>query len=1049
MSKNNLFIKRPVMALSIAFVILLIGAVSLFTLPVEQYPDIAPPTVMVSTNYTGADAEAVQQSVIVPLEESINGVENMIYMTSTATNTGAATISIYFKQGTDPDVAAVNVQNRVSKALGLLPAEVVRVGVTTEKRQSSNMQIISVMCTNGRYDETFIANWLDINLFPQIKRIEGVSNVDMFSQTYSMRVWLKPDIMAQYQLTPADISRIINEQNLVASAGALGESSENTFQYVMKYKGRLKEIQEFENIVIRSERDGNVLRLKDVADIELGAQAYNLQTFVNGNPGVNFVINPMPGVNTTEVNNKIIELYEEVKKTIPEGIEIVVYLNTNEFLFASMQGVVETLILAVILVIFVIYFFLQDLKSTLIPSTAIVVSIMGTFAMMQVIGFSINLLTLFALVLAIGTVVDDSIVVVEAVQSKFDSGYKSAFVATRDAMGDVTTAIISTSLVFLAVFVPVTFMGGTSGVFYTQFGVTMAIAVVISSLCALILVPALCVMILRPASTTRSAKSINARVRLAYTTSFSAIIGKYKTSVLFIIRHRWMAWSALGATVLLLVYLFNTTRTGLVPQEDKGNLFISVGVSPGSTVETTAKVMNRIEEIVKQQPEIETIARIDGRGVMAGLGSCYGTFFIRLKDWSQRPGSEHTGDAVIARLNQAFASIAEADIFVLQEGMIPGYGTGNAIEMHLQDRTGGNMEDFYNASQQFLSALRQRPEVATSYSSFALDFPQYSIDVDAAKCMRTGITTDEVMNVLGSYYGGNYASNFNLFGKIYRVMLQADPQYRLDEKSLSNIYVRSGNGEMAPLSQFVTLRKVNGSEILSRFNLYSSISANVTPVTGYSNSQVMQAIEEVAAQTLPTGYSYEYGGISREEAATGSSRSLIIYLLSIVLIYLILASLYESFYVPFAVILAVPFGLMGSLLSARFFGLENNIYLQTGMIMLIGLLSKTSILIVQYALEKRRSGMSILLSAYSASIARLRPILMTVLTMIFGLFPLLVASGAGAVGNKSLGVGAIGGMVIGTVALLFVVPAFFIAFQTLQERFVRTKNYSDDKSANY
>ena len=1044
--KNNMFIKRPVMALSIAFVILIIGTISLFTLPVEQYPDIAPPTVQVSTSYTGADADAVLQSVIVPLEESINGVEDMIYMTSTATNTGAATISVFFNQGTDPDVAAVNVQNRVAKAQGLLPAEVVRVGVSTEKRQSSNIQIISVMCTNGRYDEAFIANWLDINLFPQIKRIEGVSNVQMNSEVYSMRIWLKPDIMAQYKLTPADVSKVLNEQNIVASAGALGENSANTFQYVMKYSGRLKEIDEFENIVIRSERDGNILRLKDVADVELGSQSYNFETFVNGNPGVNFVINPMPGVNTTEVNNKIVALYEEVRKTMPEGLEIVVYLNTNEFLFASMRGVIETLILAIILVVLVIYFFLQDLKSTLIPSTAIIVSIIGTFAVMQAIGFSINLLTLFALVLAIGTVVDDSIVVIEAVQSKFDAGYKSSFLATRDAMKEVTMAIVSTSLVFLAVFIPVTFMGGTSGVFYTQFGITMAVAVVISSLSALSLVPALSVMLLRPGSATRSEKSINARVRRAYNASFSRLLTAYKGSLIFIIRYRWISWTALVASLLLFGYFVQTTRMGLVPQEDKGNLFISVGISPGSTVEKTAEVMDRIEAIVRLQEEVDTYARIDGSGIMAGVGSCYGTFFIRLKEWDKRRGSEHTGDAVIARLNEAFRPIAEADIFVLQEGMIPGYGTGNAVEMHLQDRTGGDMTEFYQASQAFLAALRQREEVATAYSSFALDFPQYTIDVDAAKCMRAGITTDDVMAVLGSYYGGNYASNFNLFGKIYRVMMQAAPAYRLDESSLANVYVRMANGEMAPLSQFVTLSRVNGSESLSRFNLYSSIPASVSPKSGYSNSQVMNAIQQTAAQTLPVGYSYEFGGISREEAQSSGSRSSLIYLLAVMLIFFILASLYESFFVPFAVILAVPFGLTGSFLFTRIFGLENNIYLQTGVIMLIGLLAKTAILIVQYALERRRAGMSIAEAAYSAAVIRLRPILMTVMTMIFGLFPLLLASGAGAVGNKSLGVGVLGGMLIGTIALVYVVPVFFIAFQTLQEKWVSGKKYVEDNA---
>ena len=1040
-----MFIKRPVMAVSIAAVILIIGTISLLTLPVEQYPDIAPPTVIVSTTYTGADAEAVQQSVIVPLEESINGVEDMIYMTSTANNSGSATISVFFKQGTDPDVAAMNVQNRVSKATGLLPAEVTQVGVTTEKRQSANMQIVTVMCTNGRYDEEFISNWLDINLFPQIKRIEGVSSIQSQSDPYSLRIWLKPDVMAQYRLTPADISGALAQQNIVASAGSFGESSKNTYQYVMKYRGRLRDVDEFRNIVIRSEADGNILRLKDVAEVELGQQTYTRETFINGNPGVNFTINPMPGINMTDVNNKILALYDEVRKTMPEGIEIVVFLNTNEFLFASIRGVIETLLFAILLVILVIYFFLQDLKSTLIPSISIIVSLLGTFAVLQIAGFSINLLTLFALVLAIGTVVDDSIVVVEAVQSKFDKGYRSPYLATRDAMGDVTAAIITCSVVFMAVFVPVTFMGGTSGIFYTQFGVTMATAVGISCLCALTLVPALSAIILRPASDTQSAGSINARVRTAYNVSFNAMLGKYKRGVLFFMRRSWLVWSSLAVTLLLFGYFITTTRTGLVPQEDKGLIFINVSTTPGNTVEKTSGIMDEVEAIVNRQPEVETVSRIDGRAVMAGVGSCYGTFFIRLKDWSERNGKEHGIDAVIARLNDEFAHIAEANIFVLQEGMIPGYGTGNAVELHLQDRTGGDMETFFRASQQFLDALRQRPEVGTAYSSFAMDFPQYTVEVDAAKCMRAGVSTDEVMNVLGSYYGGNYASNFNQFGKIYRVMIQADPRYRLDERSLANVYVRS-SGQMAPLSQFVTLKRVNGSEILSRFNLYSSIPANISPAEGYSSSQIMSAISEVAAETLPTGYSYEYGGISREEAQNSGSRSGFVYLLSVVLIYFILASLYESFFMPFAILLSVPFGLMGSFLAARAFGIENNIYLQTGIIMLIGLLAKTAILITQYATERRRAGAGIVEAAYQAAVARFRPILMTVMTMIIGLLPLIVSSGAGSVGNRALGIGAIGGMIIGTLALLFVVPVFFIVFRTLQEKYIRPHRYEDMES---
>lgn len=1032
--KENLFIRRPVMAISIAIVTLIIGTISLLTLSVEQYPDIAPPTVVVSATYTGADAEAVQQGVIVPLEESINGVENMIYMTSTATNTGAATISIYFKQGTDPDMAAVNVQNRVSKATGLLPPEVTQIGVTTEKRQSTDMQIVSVMCTNGRYDETFLANWLDINLFPQIKRIEGVSNVRMNSETYSLRIWLKPDIMAQYRLTPSDIAHALDGQNMVTPAGTLGESSDNTYQYAMKYKGRLKEIDEFRSIVIRSESGGNVLRLKDVAEVELGVQAYNYQTFVNGNPGVNFVINPMPGINMTEVNNKIMDLYDQVRETMPEGMEIIVFLNTNEFLFASMHSVVETLIIAFILVVLVVYFFLQDFKSTFIPAISIIVSIVGTFFVIQTLGLSLNILTLFALVLAIGTVVDDSIIVVEAVQSKFDEGYESAYLATRDGMGEVTMAVITCSLVFMAVFIPVTFMGGTSGIFYTQFGVTMATAVGISTISSLTLSPALSALILRPASDEKKPNSINARVRAAYNVSFIVLTGKYKRGVSFFIRHHWMAWSALAVCLLLFGYFIVTTRTGLVPQEDKGLIFISVGTSPGNTLEKTAQVMAEIEAVVNRQPEVETVARIDGNGVMAGSGTCYGTFFIRLKDWSLRHGREHTINAVIARLNDECAHIAEADIFILQEGMIPGYGAGNAVDLHLQDRTGSDMEVFYHATQNFLSALRKHQEVGTAYSSFALDFPQYLIDVDAAQCIRSGVSPDEVMEVLGNYYGGNYASNFNRFGKVYRVMLQAGPHYRLDGKSLANVFVRSSDG-MAPLSRFVILKAVSGSEILTRFNLYSSISASVSPQSGYSNSQVMKAISETAATTLPTGYSYEYGGISREEAQEGGSGAVWIYLLSVVLVYFILASLYESFLIPLAVILSVPFGLMGSFLFARMFGMENNIYLQTGVIMLIGLLAKTAILITEYAVEKRRRGMSIVAAAVSAATVRFRPILMTVLAMILGLLPLTLSSGVGANGTNALGTGAVGGMLVGTLALLFVVPVFFVVFQALQENF--------------
>ena len=1021
------------MAISISVLILVIGLISLFTLPVEQYPDIAPPTVYVTTAYTGADAEAVLNSVIMPLEESINGVEDMMYITSTATNAGLAIIQVYFKQGTDPDMAAVNVQNRVTKAQGLLPAEVTRIGVTTQKRQTSFLQINSLVCTNGRYDKTFLANYLDINVIPQIKRVEGVGDVMELGDTYSMRIWLKPELMAQYGLVPSDVTAVLGEQNIEAPTGSLGENSKNVFQFTMKYRGRLKTVEEFQNTVIRSQEDGSVLRLKDVADVQLGTLTYSFESEMDGKPAVMFVVFQTAGSNATAVNKQISADMAEMAKTLPEGVEFVNMMSSNDFLFASIHNVVETLIIAIILVILVVYFFLQDLKSTLIPSISIIVSLVGTFACLVAAGFSINILTLFALVLAIGTVVDDAIVVVEAVQSKFDAGYKSSYLATKDAMGDVTMAIVSCTCVFMAVFIPVTFMGGTSGIFYTQFGITMATAVGISMISALVLCPALCAMLMRPSDGTKSAKSFNGRVRAAYNASFNAVLGKYKKGVLFFIRHRWMVWAALAVAMALLVYLMSTTKTGLVPQEDQGVIMVDVSTAPGSTLQETTKVIDKLENILKDTPEIEHYSRVAGYGLISGQGTSYGTVIIRLKDWDDRKGSEHSSDAIVARLNAQFNEIKDARVFSFQPGMIPGYGMGNSIELNLQDRTGGDMTAFYQSVMQFLGALNQRPEVAMAYTSYAMNFPQVSVDIDAAKCKRAGISPAAVLDALGSYCGGAYISNYNQYGKVYRVMMQASPEYRLDEQALNNMFVRNGM-EMAPVSQFVTLKKVLGPESANRFNLFSSITANVNPANGYSSGEVQKAISEVAEETLPVGYGFEYGGMAREEASMGGAKTIFIYGVCILLIYLILACLYESFLVPFAVILSVPFGLMGSFLFAKLLGLENNIYLQTGVIMLIGLLAKTAILITEYAIERRRKGMGIVESAYSAAQVRLRPILMTVLTMIFGMLPLMFSTGAGANGNSSLGTGVVGGMAVGTLALLFVVPVFYIMFEFLQEK---------------
>lgn len=1031
--KGNIFIKRPMAAFAISILILLIGTISLLNLPVEQYPDIAPPTVQVSATYTGADADAVMNSVIMPLEESINGVENMMYISSTATNSGSATITIYFNQGTDPDMAAVNVQNRVSMAQGLLPAEVTQIGVTTLKRQNSFLQINALTSPDGRYDESFIANYLDINIIPEIKRIQGVGDVVELGDTYSMRIWLNPEQMAQYGLQPSDVTAVLNEQNLEAPTGSLGENSDNVFQYTMKYHGRLKDMTEFNNIVVRSNEDGSVLRLKDIAKVELGRESYAYHGEVDSKPGVTFLIFQVAGSNATEVNAAITAKIEDMSKNLPAGLEFVQMMSTNDFLFASIHNVVETLVIAIILVILVVYFFLQDFKSTLIPSLSIIVSIIGTFACLIAAGFSINILTLFALVLAIGIVVDDAIIVVEAVQAKFDVGYQSPYLATKDGMRDVTMAVITCSIVFMAVFIPVTFMGGTSGVFYTQFGITMATAVGISLISAMTLCPALCAIMMKPSDGEKSPTSFNGRIRAAYNASYNAILSKYKNGVMYAIRHRWMVWTSLGAAIVGLVILMNTTKTGLVPQEDLGSIMANVGTSPGSTLAETNQVMEQVKNILKETPEVAHYSTVSGYGLIAGQGTSYGTIIIKLKPWDERKGKDHTTEAVMTRLNAQFSEIKEANIFCFQPAMIPGYGTGNSIELNMQDKTGGDMATFYNAVIQFIGALNQRPEVAMAYTTYSMDYPQIAVDIDAAKCKRAGIAVTDVLDALGTYCGGSYVSNYNQFGKVYRVMLQASPEYRLNQHALDNMFVRNGT-EMAPVSQFVTLKNTMGAEVANRFNLYSSITVNVNTAEGYSSGQAQQAIKEVAAQMLPSGYGYEYGGMAREEAQSGGAKTAAVYTICVVIIFLIMVCLYESFLIPLAVIFSVPFGLLGSFLFAKFFGLENNIYLQTGMIMLIGLLAKTAILITEYAVERRRRGMGIVVSAYTAAQARLRPILMTVLCMVFGMLPLMFSSGAGANGNGSLATGVIGGMLVGTIALLFVTPVFYIIFEYLQEK---------------
>ena len=959
----------------------------------------------------------------------------MTYMTSSATNSGSVSITVYFKQGTDPDMAAVNVQNRVSRATGQLPAEVTQVGVTTSKRQTSILQMFSLYSPDDSYDENFLSNYISINLKPQILRISGVGDLMIMGGEYSMRVWMKPDVMAQYKLIPSDITGVLAEQNIESATGSFGENSDETYQYTMKYTGRLITPEEFGDIVIRSTDNGEVLKLKDVADIQLGQDSYAYHGGMDGHPGVSCMVFQTAGSNATEVNQNIDKLLEEASKDLPKGVELTQMMSSNDFLFASIHEVVKTLIEAIILVILVVYVFLQDFRSTLIPLVGIVVSLVGTFAFMAIAGFSINLLTLFALVLVIGTVVDDAIIVVEAVQARFDVGYRSSYMASIDAMKGISNAVITSSLVFMAVFIPVSFMGGTSGTFYTQFGLTMAVAVGISAINALTLSPALCALLLKPYINEDGTQKNNfaARFRKAFNSAFDVMVDKYKTIVLFFIKRRWLTWSLLACSVVLLVLLMNNTKTSLVPDEDQGVIFVNVSTAAGSSLTTTDKVMERIEKRLIEIPQLKHVQKVAGYGLLAGQGSSFGMLILKLKPWDERPGDEDNVPSVIGQVYARTADIKDASVFAISPGMIPGYGMGNALELHMQDKMGGDMNEFFTTTQQYLGALNQRPEISMAYSTFDVRYPQWTVEVDAAKCKRAGITPDAVLSTLSGYYGGQYVSNFNRFSKVYRVMIQADPVFRLDETSLDNAFVRMSNGEMAPLSQFVTLTRSYGAESLSRFNMYNSIAVNAMPADGYSTGDAIKAVQETAEQSLPKGYGYDYGGITREENQQ-SGTTIIIFGICFLMIYLILSALYESFIIPFAVLLSVPCGLMGSFLFAWMFGLENNIYLQTGLIMLIGLLAKTAILLTEYAAERRKAGMGLIASAVSAAKARLRPILMTALTMIFGLFPLMMSSGVGANGNRSLGTGVVGGMTIGTLALLFIVPTLFIAFQWLQER---------------
>jgi len=1031
----NRFIERPVLSTVISVLIVILGVLGLTSLPIAQYPEIAPPTVVVSASYQGANAEVVLNSVVVPLEEQINGVEGMTYMTSSAGNDGSARITINFKLGTDPDIASVNVQNRVARATSLLPQEVTRAGVTTAKSQSSNLVIFALYSTNPAYDQTFLQNYAQINLIPQIQRVPGVGSATAFGQMdYSMRIWLKPDVMATYGLVPSDIGAALAEQNIEAAPGQFGEQGGQSFQYVIKYKGRLKSPDEFGNIIVRSTSNGQLLRLKDIARIELGALSYSSATTTNGYPSAAAAISQTAGSNAKEVIEGSLKVLEDASKTFPDGIHYVNLVNVNDFLDASINKVIHTLIEAFILVFLVVFLFLQDFRSTLIPAIAVPVAIVGTFFFLGLFGFTINLLTLFALLLAIGIVVDDAIVVVEAVHAKLDQGYKSALKASKDAMSEISGAIISITLVMAAVFVPVSFITGSAGVFYKQFGLTLAIAIILSAVNALTLSPALCALFLKPHKEGGRHKGLLQRFYTAFNAAFAATTNKYAKSVSFLSRKKWMVWAIIALFAGIFYLLMKTTPTAFVPDEDMGTIMSDIALPPSASTERASVIAGEVEKIAKTIPEVQTILKITGRGMISGVGSNYAMVIMKLKPWKQRTGEGEDVESIIKKLFAKTGGIRDARIIFFAPPTLQGFGISGGFSFQLQDKTGRDIASFYKVSSDFLAALNQRPEIQYASTSFNPNFPQYMIDVNVEKVKEAGLTVNDILSTMQGYYGGVYASNFNQFGKQYRVVYQAEPAFTANPEGLNNIYVRNNAGTMAPITGFITLKRVYGPQSISRFNLFTAIAVNGSPNAGYSSGDAIKAIEEVAAQTLPVGYGYEFSGMTREELAAGG-QTVFIFLLVITFVFLLLSAQYESYILPFAVLLPLPIGLAGAFLFANIFGITNNIYLQITLIMLVGLLAKNAILIVEFAIDRRRQGMPIVQAALEGAEARLRPILMTSFAFILGLLPLMLSSGAGARGNRSIGTGAVGGMLIGTLLGVFVIPALFIVFQSLQERF--------------
>lgn len=1036
----KLFINRPVLSTVISIFIVILGAIGLSSLPLEQYPSIAPPTVMVRATYTGANAQTVMNAVIEPLEEQINGVEGMDYMTSTAA-AGSASITVTFKPGTNPDMDAVNVQNRVSQAQGLLPSEVTRVGVTTIKRQTSMLMAISLVDTTDTYSSQFLDGYMSINVLPEIKRVTGVGEAFQMASDYSMRIWLQPDKMAQYNLMPSDITAALSDQNIEAAPGSFGENGHQSFEYDLRYKGRLSTPQQFDSIVVRTDGD-NVLYLTDVAKVELGSLMYSFKSTANGHPGSSMMIMQSAGSNAFDVINNILAKMDQMKKELPKGMTFVVPMNTNVFLSASIHEVEKTLIEAFILVFLVVYIFLQDLRSTIIPAIAIPVALIGTFALLYLLDFSINLLTLSALVLAIAIVVDDAIVVVEAVHAKLDEGYHSARQAAIDAMAEIGSAIVSITLVMMLVFIPVSFMPGVEGTFYKQFGLTMAFAIGISAINALTLSPALCAVFLKPhkkeddeldedGKPKRSRRpSLVSRFHDGFNKNYDKLLGVYRRCVQFFIRTKWLALGIVAVVIAVLIFLMNTTSTGFVPNEDTGTVMISMSLPPASGQDRTIAVADAVDKIVGQLPEVDSRMTVQGYSLLGGQGNNQAMCIVKLKPWDER---ERRSDEIIKTLYmQTGMAVKDGTVMIFAPPMVAGYGASSGFTVELQDKTGGDINKLFQIEQQFCAELMKHPEVQMAYSAFNPSYPQYMVNVDEAKAARAGLGTSGVLSALQGYYGGMYVSNFNRFGKIYRVMLQADPAARVSPETLNQIKVRTATG-MTPITDFVSLSRVYAPQSLSRFNMYSNIEVTGTVNQGYSSGQALKVVEEVASKVLPTGYGYEYSGLSREEAKSTNSTTTI-FILCLLFVYLILSALYESYILPLAVILSVPMGLFGSFVFANIFGVENNIYLKISLIMLIGLLAKNAILIIQFSLERRRTGMSIVGSAVAGAQARLRPILMTSLAMIIGLLPLMLANGVGANGNRSLGTGAVGGMLIGTILQVLIVPTLFVIFQSAQEK---------------